>query len=400
MDIILAESGSGLFVKVDDVFYLKGIVSASLAEHNRYCDFSTLTLYTNVLEFTYWIKNSSGDTFEPPVDEIDPEIDDPLIDPRMLGLDELSAVEEKDLRSHLSPTEITQVIDIETTTFDPEISTTYDDTSNDYSTTKVIADICGPMSGSSSLIEDGITAASNLFPWTVAVQNSGEISNDVIHTGSLISNRHVVVGANFILTANITMEPVEGIQMFFGVTALDHKDDAKVIKSGVSKIILRKNYTQGKPFDANFAILVANKMIEFSSKVQPVCLNHQFEDFPEQKGFAVGWGFDNEMKSIKTKKYLSMKTDSQEACESNYGEIMLRLNMNSENFFCTTSSTNGTPCHADGPIYAKFGDKWYLQGLQAVLLTFTNGTCFSNASVLYEKATILSGWIGDENLLD
>lgn len=48
------DSGGGLFIKVDGVYYLKGIVSSSLVK-NENCDISRSTVYTDVLKFMDFI---------------------------------------------------------------------------------------------------------------------------------------------------------------------------------------------------------------------------------------------------------------------------------------------------------------------------------------------------------
>lgn len=48
------DSGGGLFVMIDDVYYLRGIVSSSLVKDND-CDVSKDAIYTNVMMFGEWI---------------------------------------------------------------------------------------------------------------------------------------------------------------------------------------------------------------------------------------------------------------------------------------------------------------------------------------------------------
>lgn len=49
------DSGGGFFIKVNQVFYLKGIVSSSLVRDGRECDVSRNAVYTNVPKFYNWI---------------------------------------------------------------------------------------------------------------------------------------------------------------------------------------------------------------------------------------------------------------------------------------------------------------------------------------------------------
>lgn len=50
------DSGGGLFVDVDGVHFLKGIVSSSLLTSSNDCDVSKNAVYTNVLEYKKWIE--------------------------------------------------------------------------------------------------------------------------------------------------------------------------------------------------------------------------------------------------------------------------------------------------------------------------------------------------------
>lgn len=57
--VCFGDSGGGLFLKVNDVYYLKGIVSSSLIKDGS-CDVSKNAIYTNVLKFEDWIKDITG----------------------------------------------------------------------------------------------------------------------------------------------------------------------------------------------------------------------------------------------------------------------------------------------------------------------------------------------------
>ena len=54
------DSGGGVFVKVGNVFYLKGIVAASLMTISGQCDVTNFALYTNVEKFIDWIEDPTG----------------------------------------------------------------------------------------------------------------------------------------------------------------------------------------------------------------------------------------------------------------------------------------------------------------------------------------------------
>lgn len=53
------DSGGGLFIKVNGVFYLKGIVSSSLIKDGG-CDVSKNAVYTNVPKFNDWVEKTAN----------------------------------------------------------------------------------------------------------------------------------------------------------------------------------------------------------------------------------------------------------------------------------------------------------------------------------------------------
>lgn len=55
------DSGGGLFIKIDDVFFLRGIVSSSLLTTLGECDTSQNAVYTDVLKFRNWINEKAGE---------------------------------------------------------------------------------------------------------------------------------------------------------------------------------------------------------------------------------------------------------------------------------------------------------------------------------------------------
>lgn len=52
----IGDSGSGLFTKIDDAFYITGIASSCKTNYEG-CDLNTYSVFTNVLKFQDWILN-------------------------------------------------------------------------------------------------------------------------------------------------------------------------------------------------------------------------------------------------------------------------------------------------------------------------------------------------------
>jgi hypothetical protein len=331
------DSGSGMFIKHNNIFFLRGIVSASLFDVQGNCDVTNYAIYTNVQKFTAWIKDPTK-------------------------------------RNSCKPT--TELFNV-----------------------KVEEPSCGIMSGSTSLIQGGTFASSTLFPWTVAVYNYAENPDKDWHlaTGTLISKRHVIVGANYVVSKNDDTQLAEDFIMYFGAFNLDRKKDPGVVSSGVSKIIPHEKYKQDPfPREANFAILIADKIIEFSNQIHPVCLSPYRDNSDDiiddlSASFAVGWGYDESLTHTKEKKFIQLKTDIKIRCEANYRDELKSVTFSK--FFCSTATSDGSPCWSDTPLYMKTGDKWFLRGMLAMAYYWPNRTCDVGSPLLYEDLSFYANWI-------
>lgn len=60
--VCMEDIGSGLFVKYEEHFYLRGIVSVVVGGKEGICDNSTYSLFTDVSKFTKWILDISHDS--------------------------------------------------------------------------------------------------------------------------------------------------------------------------------------------------------------------------------------------------------------------------------------------------------------------------------------------------
>lgn len=324
-----------MFIEFNNVYYLRGIVSASLYDLNFDCDVHNFALYTNAFKFTEWIRNIWYLEIK--------------IESRQEDFPKWNSSE------------------------------------------------CGIMSAPMGLIQGGSFASQELFPWTVAVYNikvpPGK--NNRLNTGTLISNRHVIVDGNFVALSNIDLHPAERFYMYFGAYDLDLKTNDDVILTGVSKIIIHENFDRDKiPNEANIAILIADRVIKFSSHIQPACLptyRNNSDDIIGSFGYAASWGYDESKTQTKLKKFIQMKIDKKSRCNYSYGD-RLSTDYSSE-FFCLSSNSSATPCIDDGPFYMKTSDRWHLRGLMGIIRMFPNGTCNPNYPVLVEDAAFYSKWI-------
>lgn len=60
--VCTGDGGSGLFVKIDEAYFLKGLVSTSLSDDHA-CALSDIVIYTDFYKYTDWIANITQQTF-------------------------------------------------------------------------------------------------------------------------------------------------------------------------------------------------------------------------------------------------------------------------------------------------------------------------------------------------
>lgn len=260
---------------------------------------------------------------------------------------------------------------------------------------------CGTMSGSVSLIQGGSLASRDAFPWTVAVyysvapfSPSTNYDSLDLNTGTLISSRHVLTDAHFTVFSNYTVAPANNFKLFFGASDINQKTSAEVISSGVADIIVHEKYNNEKlPYEGNIAIMVAERIIEFSKHIQPVCLlpyNENSELIKGKSGYAAGWGRDENKQRTNKKKVIPMKLVGTSGCNSKYSGLP---NVKFSKFFCATSAPSGVPCVNDLPLYIKTEDSWYLQAFLSMAHFKTDKTCNPDVPVLYEDFSFYAKWI-------
>lgn len=125
------DSGAGLFIRHNNVFYLKGIVSASLIDKEGKCDVNNVAVYTEVSKFIDWIRNT-----EPYAE--------PIIEKPLLKSNESSSLQ------------------------------------------------CGKVSHVAGLVIGGTQSRKGDWPFVAAIYKKPE--NIFFAAGSLITSRHVLTG--------------------------------------------------------------------------------------------------------------------------------------------------------------------------------------------------------------
>lgn len=343
------DSGGGVFVKMGNVFYLKGIVSASLVISNQ-CDVTNYAIYTNVDKFYDWIQNPT---------------------------EQLTGAQSR-------PSYITNRPVI---TKSPEPEET-----------------CGLMSSDKGLIQGGNNASRELFPWTVATFLK-QSQNKFVYfsTGTLISAWHVVSTGLSIATLNnisqryIARSP-DDFKLAFGFNNLNNLEisngslplGAKIIER-VSRVILHPNGYSGI---ANVGVLVLMNPVQFNKFISPACLPESTINInllEETNAVAVGWGQDDTGSNSKVKNFASVRLRKTSDCSSFWSGYLRKSN--SSNFFCAGGDGQQSACYRDQALYLKVNGKWNLRGLISIVMNLPKGKCDLNKPVLYEDVGQYFIWL-------
>jgi secreted trypsin-like serine protease len=362
------DSGGGLYVKKNNIYYLKGIVSASLSSFPGECDVTRYALYTNVEKFIDWIKN--------PVEEFSVQ------------------------------TTTTTIMTTPSTTKKPIYNNSYESSAIYYPSeeTNVIKkkENCGKMSAVTSLIQGGNIIQKHTFPWTVAIFFKQGNNIQYFSTGTLISRKHILTTglsvANFdTRTQKYIPKGVNEFQLYFGVSDLHQLQtlsSESFVEDGVEQVILHPNIQHGFPRISNIGVLKIRNSIVPSSSISQICLpdrDFNYQDDSGKQAYAVGWGQDETGYDSRYKKYAKMPIRDQNTCEF-YWNDNLRKN-GGKKFFCAGGSSYDSACYRDQPLYVNQNGVWMIRGLISIAQQAQDGRCDLNKPVLYEDVGQYRNWL-------
>lgn len=337
--MIQGDSGSGLFVKLGSIYYLKGIVSSSLFDEHGDCDVKNYAVFTHIPLYLKWIDNPN---------------------------DPASLVE--------TAVQVTQP-------------------PNEISNQR----LCGVMGESLSLIQGGKQSPSESFPWTVAIFVKEDFDlYEHKAVGTLISQKHVVSLANPISylsdTKRILPIDIDRLKMYFGINTLSQSSaSGGLVIDGAFKIILHPNFKHEIPRSADVALIFLQSPVFITRLIAPACLwtlRNDFKDIVGKIGFAVGYGINEVGEYSPYKKHAALRIQDQKVCKQFYENYL-----DSDKFFCAMMA-GATPCEFDDPLYMKVNGRWFLRGLINVyFFRSDDNKCSSSSPVLYEDIARFTNWI-------
>lgn len=268
---------------------------------------------------------------------------------------------------------------------------------------------CGLISSSAGLVQGGEFSSASQFPWITNIFTRFNGVYLFAGSGTLISQRHVVCGANSVAYENYlkgknVLNPAQNyiayegkdVKLLFGAERYKgfNETNALVIES-IKDVILHPDLKGTKPRTANIAILRLLSGISLTPFIQPACVwdgeNNIVGDHEYNKLYAAGFGNDDSGSISIRRKHVSMTFTADLICKRFYRKVFEKLPENAS-FFCARGNGE-TPCKHDKALYVKADGQWYLRGMSSMFKIFRNNTCSTKAPVLYEDLSPYSDWI-------
>lgn len=331
---VLGDSGAGLHIKVNGVFYLRGLVSSTLLNKDGNCDTTTYAVYTDVLKYKSWIDGSQEEV-------------------KSRGRSLAAFVQEE--KEILQPAN------------------------------------CGTMSG----LLNASNVDANIFPWTVSIISSDVKKGSKIHlyTGTLISSRHVILQVSDFLDMAYSLSR---LRMFFGpaspttsgmevslITAYpDFKKKGNFIATTDVAVLLSARAI--KFSDDIFPVCLPTDY-EGSNA------------FEGKLGYTVGLNTehaDDQGLTI-SKNYVAMTVGSIKSCSSVYGDDF--FNTTSSSFYCANPEVATSKSYQlNDPFYVEVEGRWVVLGFLYSCKNATVTGCQDEETLLYDNISTLKSLIRDD----
>lgn len=330
------DSGGGILVNINSVFYLRGIVSSSLVM-NGLCDLNSYAVFTNVLKYKDWI-TSQGKLSSPVVNN------DRVFFPSNEGYQSFNG--------------------------------------------------CGMMSSSVGLIQKGVYSSRKEFPWMVSLVDK---TSTYRTNGVLVSNKHVVCRGSVVGTYDKetnTYSPIALSKLKIVLGALKH-EEANALTIEPKEYSLHPHLKQVDNSAINsVAVITLERSVQFSDIIKPICLwpyNDDLSLIAKSQFYFVGNGIDETGKYSNVRKYARGQLVDENECKTGYSGFENVFKQ--AKHFCVRGDQNGNPCELDEFVFVKFYGRWYLRGIMQRYMNFPNKTCKPNAPYLFEDMAQHSKWI-------
>jgi secreted trypsin-like serine protease len=207
----------------------------------------------------------------------------------------------------------------------------------------------------------------------------------------LIDHRRVITAAHC-----VNRQRTNEIILSFGRHDITNYAEDSAVNSKVDTISIHPDYNEDHQ-DADIAILVTQKFIDFTSLIRPACLWTTNKDLVGQDGVIAGWGSTKNEEVASAVQEAEITIRSKFFCWNIDPAFKLLL---TDNKICAGGDT-GVPCFGDsgGGLMIKENGRWKLRGVVSATLD-DNGRCTRTKLTSYTDVVKFQTWIEEsKNLL-
>lgn len=166
--------------------------------------------------------------------------------------------------------------------------------------------------------------------------------------GTLISSKTVITAAHCINTSTKNYRADE-VVLYLGRYSLIDWSEVGSVATNVDQILIHTDYKkQRDSFDADIAILVITKRVEFNEFVRPACLwpgKSSIQEIEGKNGVVVGWGKDGTDRVVSNiPKKVNLPIVNSITCVQTSESLSKAV---SNRTFCAGTLNGDGPCHGD-----------------------------------------------------
>lgn len=255
---------------------------------------------------------------------------------------------------------------------------------------------------STGLVIRGNKAARGQFPWLAAYYHNSRYETGFICGGSIISNKLVLTAAHCIQSKKDSRKrKAEEAIFFLGKYNIETLNgDGYFVSSGVSQFIVHPQWDfKSDSYDADLALAVMVRNIEFSRYIRPICVwssTRSYHDLIGKYGTIAGWGKTQHVESAVSDipKWAYVPVVDYSTCIRSRSEFR---ELTSPRTFCAGRRTQDIgPCNGDsgGGFIVQYGKTWYLRGIiSSSLFNKETQSCDTLNYAVFTDVAQFSEWI-------
>ncbi|KAJ6633491.1 Serine protease gd [Pseudolycoriella hygida] len=282
----------------------------------------------------------------------------------------------------------------------PQIFTTSEASS--FNSAQYETETCGtPESkfGFSLLLIGGNGITRGFWPWLVAIYINRPVGGPVFQcSGNLITARTVVTAASCFRSSKGTTN-INDVALLFGRFNIFDSTETGDKLARVQQLIIHSDYLSNDlTYDANIALAITRKRVQFTDFIRPICLWEESDSFSNvegQLGTVVGWGRDSYGSILTaTPKRINSRIVSNAECLRSSETFRY---ITSDRTFCAGGGPGErATCNSDsgGGMALKINNRWFLRGIvSAAIADSSNSICNQGSYIVYTDVAKFVSWI-------